>query len=250
MTGSAVISELPAPEAPAVDAVIHPTCELATGSVVLTGLPATGTWTMTRTPEGITNEGTGTDTTITELASGTYNFTVTEASGCTSLPSEDVLINSQPETPPKPLVTSTDNYLESSSVNGNQWYNSTGIIISETGQKFTPSSNGNYYVVVTNDDGCISEASDTISFTTEIENTGIFEGLFVYPVPTTDYLIIENNTHLNSLDFKIVNSDGRSIYNSILYNLCTIDLNRFPPGIYYIRFTRGNSFHIFKFIRQ
>jgi hypothetical protein len=250
MTGSAIISELPAPEAPTVDTIIHPTCELATGRVVLSGLPATGTWTITITSKGTTIEGTGTDTTITEFASGIFNFTVTGASGCTSLPSEDVLINSQPETPPKPLIISADNYLESNSVAGNQWYNSMGKIAGETGQKYTPVSNDNYYVIVTSDDGCISEASDIISFTTGLEKNGVFEGISVYPVPSSDHLFIENNTYLSSIDFEIVNSDGRGIYQSILNNTSIVDISRYTPGVYYIRFTSEGSSHIFKFIRQ
>jgi hypothetical protein len=250
MTGNVIIVEIPTPGAPIADVITQPTCELATGSVVLIGLPATGTWTITRTPGGTTNTGTGTYTTITELESGSYTFTVTGASGCTSLPSGIVVINTQPVTPPKPLITSIDNYLESSSASGNQWYNSSGKIIGETGQMYTPSSNGNYYVVVTNADGCISEASNTISFTTEIEKTGIFKGISVYPIPAADYLIIENNTFSNSIDFEIVNSFGMKIYTSILNNNSIVDLSRFSPGFYYIRFTKEGFYYVYKFIKQ
>jgi len=250
MTGNVIIVEIPAPGAPIADVITQPTCELATGSVVLIGLPATGTWTITRTPGGTTNMGTGTSTTITELASGSYTFKVTGASGCTSLPSGSVVINTQPVTPPKPLITSIDNYLESSSVSGNQWYNSSGKIIGETGQRYTPTSNGNYYVVVTNADGCISEASNTISFTTEIDKTGIFKGISIYPIPAIDHLIIENNTFSSSIDFEIVNSFGTKIYTAVLYNASTVSLSRFSPGFYYIRFTKEGFFYVTKFIKQ
>jgi hypothetical protein len=58
------------------------------GSVVLSGLPETGTWTIN--PGAIS--GTGTTTTVSGLAGGTYNFTVTTISGGTSSASSDVVI--------------------------------------------------------------------------------------------------------------------------------------------------------------
>ena len=80
-----VINAQPAtPTAPTVGTITQPTCTVATGSVVLSGLPAAGTWTLTRTPGGTTTTGTGTTTTITGLAPGTYTYTVTNAAGCTS----------------------------------------------------------------------------------------------------------------------------------------------------------------------
>jgi hypothetical protein len=91
---SVTVNALPA--TPTVGTITQPTCSLATGSVVLNGLPASGTWTLTRSPGAITSTGTGTSTTISGLATGTYNFTVTNASGCTSSASANVVINSQP----------------------------------------------------------------------------------------------------------------------------------------------------------
>ena len=46
------------PTAPTAGTITQPTCALATGSVVLNGLPATGTWTVTSTPAGIAAFGT------------------------------------------------------------------------------------------------------------------------------------------------------------------------------------------------
>jgi len=81
-----------APPAPLVDSIIQPTCTLATGSVILYGLPATGNWTIN--PGNIT--GSGTNLTINGLSPGTYNFTVTNDVPCSSNPSVDVVIIDQP----------------------------------------------------------------------------------------------------------------------------------------------------------
>ncbi|MDP1844084.1 MAG: ice-binding family protein, partial [Sediminibacterium sp.] len=76
----------PTPSAPLVGTIVQPTCTIATGSVILNGLP-TGNWTIN--PGAIT--GTGSTTTINNLLAGTTNYTVTNADGCTSLLSANVL---------------------------------------------------------------------------------------------------------------------------------------------------------------
>jgi gliding motility-associated-like protein len=100
-----IINAQPAtPTKPVVGTIVHPTCTVATGSVVLDGLPL-GTWTITRYPGTITSTGEGMSTTITGLAAGSAtNYTVTNSSGCTSLPSSNVVINAQPVTPSAPVV--------------------------------------------------------------------------------------------------------------------------------------------------
>jgi len=99
--------------------ITQPTCLLATGSVVLSGLPA-GNWTIN--PGAIA--GSTASTTISGLAEGTYNFTVTNEDGCTSLASADVVINAQPETPAaiagsnSPIITGNSIYLTAPTVPG------------------------------------------------------------------------------------------------------------------------------------
>ncbi|WP_159439061.1 MULTISPECIES: T9SS sorting signal type C domain-containing protein [unclassified Flavobacterium] len=56
----------------------------ALGSVTLNNLPATGTWTIERSPGSATHTGTGTSTTISSLAANTYTFRVTNSIGCKS----------------------------------------------------------------------------------------------------------------------------------------------------------------------
>jgi gliding motility-associated-like protein len=63
-----------------VGTITHPTCSTS-GSVVLNGLPA-GNWTIN--PGAIT--GNTASVTISNLGTGTYNYTVTNANNCTSTP--------------------------------------------------------------------------------------------------------------------------------------------------------------------
>jgi gliding motility-associated-like protein len=92
------------PAAPSIGTRTHPTLTVATGSVILNGLPSEGTWTLIRSPGAVVTNGTGTSTTITGLAPGTYTFTVTSAAGCTSASSANVVIIDQAPTPTPPVI--------------------------------------------------------------------------------------------------------------------------------------------------
>ena len=92
------------PSAPLVETITQPTCETDTASVSLTGLPASGTWTLTRTPDGVTTTGTGTKAIIPGLVAGTYSFIVTNETECVSTSSVDIVINQPPLKPTAPIV--------------------------------------------------------------------------------------------------------------------------------------------------
>ena len=148
-----------APDAPTVSTITQPTCVVVTGRVVLKDLPEKGTWTLNQ--GGIT--GTGTSKTISGLAPGTYSYTVTNAEGCTSAASANVIITTPP-IPAAPTVTliQTTCYIATGtiivtspkgigmtySIDGSTYTNTTGI--------FTLLPPGTYTVTAKNADGCIS----------------------------------------------------------------------------------------------
>ena len=86
------------PMAPIASNIIHPTCSSPTGSVELSGLPA-GNWTIRRTPGGIALSGSKPSITFSNLLPGTYRFTVTNADGCNSPESAEVVIKTAPDAP-------------------------------------------------------------------------------------------------------------------------------------------------------
>ncbi|TRX29960.1 T9SS type A sorting domain-containing protein [Flavobacterium franklandianum] len=75
---------------PPVATITQPDCITSTGSVTLSGLPAIGTWTLTRSGNSsATTTGSGASTIITGLAPGTYTYTITLGT-CTSLASANI----------------------------------------------------------------------------------------------------------------------------------------------------------------
>jgi|WetSurMetagenome_2_1015567.scaffolds.fasta_scaffold00668_4 gliding motility-associated-like protein len=84
-----VVNPLPAPPTAS---LTQPSCTVPSGSAILSGLPLNGGWTIQ--PGAII--GTGSVTNISGLATGTYNFTVTDSMGCTSERSTEIFIKPQP----------------------------------------------------------------------------------------------------------------------------------------------------------
>jgi gliding motility-associated-like protein len=176
-----VINVQPAtPTAPVLGTITQPTCAVATGSVAISGLPA-GTWTITASPGGATQSGSGTTATFTGLSEGTYTFTVTNADGCTSTVSTtSAVINPQPATPTAPItgtvtqptcLTPTGS-VELSGLPAGSWTVTAtpgGATLngSTTSATFTGLAPGtNYTFTVTNNDGCTSSASSSVAINT------------------------------------------------------------------------------------
>ena len=180
---SAVINAQPStPTAPILGTVTQPDCTTPTGSVVINGLPASGTWTITGSPSGSAT-GTGTSTTITGLAPGTsYTYTVTNDEGCTSSASTSTgVINAAPVVPTAPItgtVTQPTCTAPSGSValsglpaSGTWTITASPGALTQTGSGTTATFTGltagtNYTFTVTNDAGCTSTVSSSVAINT------------------------------------------------------------------------------------
>jgi gliding motility-associated-like protein len=108
-SSNAILNAQPStPSVPGIGSITQPDCVTNTGSVVLNGLPASGTWVLTSTPGSLTQTGTGTSTTFTGLTAGTtYTFTVENAAGCVSIASGNVVIDPLPSGPTAPTASVT-----------------------------------------------------------------------------------------------------------------------------------------------
>jgi gliding motility-associated-like protein len=172
-TQSYVLSVSSNPSEPQVGTITQPSCSVATGSVILNGLPSSGTWTITRIPGGVTTTGSGTTSTITGLSSGSYTFTVSNSSGCTSQASTGVTINSQPPSPSAPVIGTVTQpscaaptgtvVLNGLPITGS-WTitRSPGAVVTTGSGSTTTISNlpeGTFTFTVTNSYGCVSHSS-------------------------------------------------------------------------------------------
>jgi minor extracellular serine protease Vpr len=99
---------------------------------------------------------------ISVTNSGDYFVRVANNQGYISPWSSPVSVNFNP-LPSIPLITENGINLVSSSNSGNQWYLNNTPIAGATGQTYSPSASGTYYVQVTNSNGC-SENSAPFNF--------------------------------------------------------------------------------------
>ena len=167
VSSNVLISKFPgSPDAPSTGTLIQPTCEIATGSVLLAGLPA-GNWTIN--PGAISGSGTG--TTVTGLAMGTYNFTVANSSGCISAPTADVVIVPFPGAPTAPvpgIVTQPSCDVPTGSVvltglpSGNWTVNPGTLTGNGASITITGLAAGTHNFSVTSESGCVSPVSSDI----------------------------------------------------------------------------------------
>ncbi len=184
-TASRVVNVLSNPTAPIVGTITQPTCTVNTGSVILNGLPSTGTWTLTRTPGGTTYTGTGTSFTVTSLPASTmYTFTVTNLNNCVSPSSANVTINA-PILPP---------------VIGGATSGCTGLTVN-----ITPNSLGSW-------------ASSNIGIAT-ITNTGVVTGVSAGSVTLT-YTRTSDGC-VNSTPFTVHATPAAPVIGTITQPTCT-----------------------------
>ena len=230
--------------------ITAPTCETATGSVMMNGLPATGTWTLIRYPGTITVQGTGTVSLISELPPGTFNFTVTSESACPSGLSANVTIPAQPPRPSSPVIgtiiqPSWTVPMGSVILNGlpsvGTWtifrtpgdVASTGSGTSDTIQGLEP---GTYTFRVQNNSGCFSaESNPVIIYMQETPQIVITDPSPVCYPATAD---------LTAPSITAGSPPGLA-YTYWMDNLATLVLETpasVPEGVYYIKGTNGSGF--------
>ena len=160
ISANTVVVVNPKPEGPAAPSlnIVHPTCDLGTGTITVTSPISVGN---TYSINGVDyNNTTGV---FTQVAAGTYNVTVKSASGCISS-GTTVVVNVNPLTPQTPVVTSTNPLCPAKtgtititsptgngftySIDGASYFNITGV--------FASVLPGTYNVSVKNASGCVS----------------------------------------------------------------------------------------------
>jgi hypothetical protein len=262
-----VIVEDPLHPSPPVPAnVTQPSCGTTTGSITFTGLPPTGTWTLVSSPGGTIGKGNGSSATISNVEQGSYTYYVTNASGCTSGYSAEVIITPQPPTPETPLVDDIQYptvygpgslVLKRLPTNGG-WLvtrDPGGFLTAGTGDTLFVDnlSEGTYRFTVTNDQGCNSpEVTVTLPIVTglPVENN---TSLRLYPNPVKDHFTVDLDhetiralIELTSLQGNLIFSSEHEIYNGKL----EVNVDELPPGMYLLRITAGDAVSQFRFVKE
>jgi hypothetical protein len=204
-------------------------------------------WTL---PSGATGTSTTNSITVnydTSAVSGNITVKGNNSCGDGATSTIAIIVIDKPTTP---VITLNDNVIHSDAVTGNQWYNQNGLINGATNQDYSPTSNGDYYVIVTLA-GCSSDHSNTINYSvTGMEQVVLNKTIEIYPNPVTNELIIEMDGNSNNEGFEILNSIGQVVFKGKLLEKTVVQTSRFLPGIYLIKFEIGKTSEFKKIVKE
>jgi hypothetical protein len=196
-----------------------------------------------------------TSSNISNLASGTYNLTVTDDKGNQRTASFIVNKADGPETP---IITKDQNVLTSSNAYSYQWYLNGSPIKDANSRDLEATESGDYAVEVIDENGC-STFSDEVNVTIDSFDTNTdTSSLSLYPNPIIDQLTIDMslNESKNRIWVKIYSLNGQPVFKKDFGNSNSqifkeeIDLNNIKPGIYIIRIKVNNEVITRRIIKQ
>ena len=179
---------------------------------------------------------------------------VTAHNSCGSGAPSSFITNVNP-LPPTPVISYTILFISSNTSYGNQWYNQDGIIAGATGQIYTPTAAGDYFVIVTDENGCVSDTSNIITVgITDVDIYSNQDFLYsIYPDPAIDNINVENTSSVHDMKevVSIYNPQGQLLKKQQLQQALTnIDISAFAKGIYFLKIENSIKFKMKKFIKQ
>ena len=187
------------------------------------------------------------NTYYTSTNSPTYILSGGSANGCDSLVTLNLTIHTIDTT----ITQNGDTLFASETGATYQWLdcnNGNAIISGETNQSYNPVLSGDYMVIVskngcTDTTACINVILTGIS---ELENSFVK----IYPNPTGSLLnVVFNQNELFQL--KIVAIDGKIIEAKTVVGNTTIDVSKYPSGMYFITATnQAGKIYQNKFIKE
>jgi photosystem II stability/assembly factor-like uncharacterized protein len=184
-------------------------------------------------------------------AKSTGQYNTKETSICYSNISSNIVnVNANP-TPATPVVSQISNYLHSTATTGNQWYFNNVLLPSETGQNYTPTQNGNYFVIVTSADNCVSDTSNIFNFV--MSGIGELSNKFfikVYPNPVGNEFKIDLEGNNETLSFEIYNSVGTLVLKSTIKNKAIVQSINFPAGVYMLKLFDETFLELIKVVKK
>ncbi|MEO5673698.1 MAG: YCF48-related protein [Chitinophagales bacterium] len=137
---------------------------------------------------------------------------------------------------PQPSITFSDTVLTSSDASGNQWYFNNAPISGATDSTYTPTQNGNYYVVVTNSYGCTGSSNVINVLGVVIKQVEDNHLLHIEPLPAHDDILIQLPQVQQAL-LSIYDDAGRKVFeqDNISGNELRLNVSSFGSGIYLVR---------------
>jgi PKD repeat protein len=135
-----------------------------------------------------------------------------------------------------------------------QWYSCGGSfneIFGATNQTFTPSANGLYAVVVSNN-GCRDTSDCTGFILTSFEDENKIEGVTIYPNPFKDgFFFADTKSNFKNGELKLFNAVGETIsINRINTDKIFIHTQKLAVGVYFIEVKNNDHNGFYKIVKE
>jgi len=145
------------------------------------------------------------------------------------------------------IIREEDNLrIDDPSIVAYQWYLDNTLIDGATASDYSPAQKGNYYVIVTDGNGC-SNSSDTVFFNfTLVETTNDQCNVDIFPNPTPGYMHVRITGISSPVKLFIVNSVGSIVHTEEMKDPAhqsetMIDLSGLPEGLYFVVIQTGQQ---------
>jgi hypothetical protein len=175
---------------------------------------------------------------------------LTNAAGCDSIISLDLTIDTV-----NTLISLLGNTLRTTNSGAiYQWIdcNNNTIISGATGQSFTPTANGSYGVIITNNNNCIDTSNCISVVLSGIEHLSASSSVQVYPNPTPNYLIIELPNANREIQIEVVDVNGKLVLNQNYPTSTKIKLlvHDLTTGVYFVKIKSRDDLQVIKIIKE
>lgn len=181
---------------------------------------------------------------------GTEVFTNIGANNCDSIVAVSLTILSAIDN------ATTTSGINISANNGNatyQWLdcnNNYSVINGETNSGYTPTSNGNYAVELT-EDGCADTSACVAITTLGIIENSFGNALTVYPNPTSGNFSVDLGAVYESTDVSIMDISGKLIYSKTMQQSKILNLSiEEPIGVYFVSIKAANRQAIIRLVKE
>jgi uncharacterized delta-60 repeat protein len=175
-----------------------------------------------------------------------FYVTGTDANGCSN--SDSVLVQVNP-LPAQPTITfvQSNHTIVTNNTSGNTWYFNGSVISGQSGQVITAGSNGDYWVIFTDGNGCSSVSSDTVTVQDiGIEEENVFSGFQLAPNPASSVVFLDFSIKQPALvELSLINAIGQVVLSSQSQVSGqvhqSLNINEIPAGVYLVRVQAGNQ---------
>jgi Secretion system C-terminal sorting domain len=181
-------------------------------------------------------------------------LSISDINGCSST-SNSYCISNLP-TPATPIISFDNNSgtLTASTISDSYVWYLNGGLTALTSQTITPTNNGDYSVIATSNNGCISDTSTNYTYLfTGISSRDVMEGFNLYPNPSNDDVNVDIANSSEVL-IQIYDMAGQDVYIGQFSNQSgniheRINLSNLSVGVYHVKVSYNGKVKALKLVK-